>query len=87
MIMQERWAEPGAETLPNKAYANAKGGSKRFLPFSTGPRQCIGQSLARMMHDVGIAMLMSNFHFQLAPKVSDCTRHCLTPPRYMSAIA
>lgn len=49
--------------------ASSNNGTRRFLPFSMGPRQCIGQSLARMMHDVGIAMLVSHFHFQLAPKV------------------
>ena len=32
-------------------------------------RQCIGQSLAHMMHDVGVAVLLSQFSFQLAPKV------------------
>ena len=32
-------------------------------------RQCIGQSLAHMMHDIGVAVLLSQFSFQLAPKV------------------
>ena len=40
--MQERWAERGAETLPNNIYANAKGGSKRFLPLALG----LGSALA-----------------------------------------
>ncbi|BDA50154.1 Cytochrome P450 3A13 [Coccomyxa sp. Obi] len=44
-------------------------GPKRFLPFSTGPRQCIGQSLARIMHDVTVARLTAHFTFELAPRM------------------
>ena len=41
---------------------------KRFIPFSVGPRQCIGQSLARLMHDGGIAALYQRFSFVLAER-------------------
>jgi len=41
---------------------------RRFIPFSVGPRQCVGQSLARLMHDGGIAALYSRFTFTLAPR-------------------
>lgn len=41
---------------------------KRFIPFSVGPRQCIGQSLARLMHDGGIAALYQRFSFKLAER-------------------
>ncbi|KAK9813430.1 hypothetical protein WJX73_008508 [Symbiochloris irregularis] len=37
--------------------------------FRPGPRQCIGQSLARMMHDLGVAMLFANFRFKLARRM------------------
>lgn len=37
-----------------------------------GPRQCIGQPLAKMMHDLGVAMLFANFRFKLARKVRAC---------------
>lgn len=46
----------------------AAGRVRRFLPFSVGPRQCVGQSLARLMHDGGIAHLYGRFSFQLAPR-------------------
>ena len=71
--MQERWAEPQAELVAGVQGSPDKLGHqdkvRRFLAFSTGPRQCIGQSLARMLHDVGIAMLYGQYSFQLAPKV------------------
>ena len=39
---------------------------RRFIPFSVGPRQCVGQSLARLMHDGGLASLYQRFSFRLA---------------------
>lgn len=50
------------------ADVGAAGRVRRFLPFSVGPRQCVGQSLARLMHDGGIAHLYGRFHFDLAPR-------------------
>ncbi len=41
---------------------------KRFIPFSVGPRQCIGQSLARLMHDGGVAALYQRFSFRLSER-------------------
>ena len=84
--VQERWAERNADLVPEAAEGKgSKQGepvdrARRFLAFSTGPRQCIGQSLARMLHDVGIAMLFGRFTFQLASRVSwlhrDGSRPC-----------
>jgi fatty acid synthase len=42
---------------------------RRFIPFSVGPRQCVGQSLARLMHDGGLAALYARFSFRLADKM------------------
>ena len=49
-MLQERWAEKGAELVcapssPKKPdvepdASEAAGGAKRYLPFGTGPRQC-----------------------------------------------
>ena len=84
--MQERWEEPGAEyalertaastvavaiTAPSaKDAAGQPGRVKRFLPFSTGTRDCVGQSLARMNYTTTVAMLLAHFKFQLAPEVT-----------------
>ena len=35
-----------------------------------GPRQCIGQSLARILHDASIARLIAHFSFDLAPRMA-----------------
>ncbi len=42
---------------------------KRFLPFSSGTRDCVGQSLARMNYTATVAMLLAHFKFELADKV------------------
>ena len=42
---------------------------KRFLPFSLGMRDCVGQSLARMNTVTTVVMLLAHFKFQLADKV------------------
>lgn len=42
---------------------------KRFLPFSLGTRDCVGQSLARMNYTTTVAMLLAHFKFQLTPEV------------------
>ena len=48
--VQERWEATGAEFLPGSVKeGSGEGGTKRYMPFSVGPRQCIGQSLAHMM--------------------------------------
>ena len=42
---------------------------KRFVPFSEGRRDCVGQHLARMNYTSTLARLLGNFHFELAPEV------------------
>ncbi|GAB4815788.1 hypothetical protein N2152v2_002834 [Parachlorella kessleri] len=39
----------------------------RYLPFSTGPRDCVGQNLARMNYMATLAVLLGRFSFRLAP--------------------
>ena len=43
---------------------------KRWLPFSSGMRDCVGQNLARMNYTTTVAMLLARFSFRLQDKVS-----------------
>ena len=78
---QERWEDADAEyERPLSAGAAGKQSpasgtaeavrAKRFLPFSLGARDCVGQSLARMNFTATVAMLLSEFSFRLADEVS-----------------
>lgn len=42
---------------------------RRFHPFGGGMRSCIGQSLARMNAPTVLAMLVSNFRFEMDESV------------------
>ena len=42
---------------------------RRFLPFSAGARDCVGQSLAKMNYTATLALLLSTFSFRLAEEV------------------
>ena len=47
------------------------GGRKpqRFIPFSMGARDCVGQTLARLNLTTTLAQLFGSFHFKLAEEV------------------
>jgi len=42
---------------------------KRYIPFSDGRRDCVGQALGRLNYTSTLARLLGNFHFELAPEV------------------
>ena len=42
---------------------------KRYFPFAEGPRNCVGQSLAMVTLPTTLALLLSRFHFKLAPSM------------------
>lgn len=58
---------------------------KRWFPFSDGPRNCIGQALAKMNMAATFAQLYSHYSFQLADEVSMPTMRDL--PVCTSALA
>lgn len=39
------------------------------MPFSVGPRDCIGQNMARLNYQTTVPMLLSQFKFKLADEV------------------
>lgn len=43
---------------------------KRWFPFSDGPRNCVGQALAKMNMAATFAQLYSHYSFQLAEEVT-----------------
>jgi len=43
---------------------------KRYIPFAEGPRNCVGQSLAKVSLVATMALLLSRFSFKLADDVT-----------------
>ena len=78
---QDRWLEADAEYASalgqscGSASTQAPPGTavpspaKRFIPFSDGPRDCVGRTLAHMNITAALAALLANFHFSLAASV------------------
>jgi cytochrome P450 len=65
----ERWEGVPVETY---VYNSTDGASKTgitFMPFSEGPRNCVGQSLAKMEVLTLLAKLLATFEIELAPEM------------------
>lgn len=59
----------GVSANSEMASADAAAADKRFFPFSLGPRQCLGRSLAHVMHDAAVAKIVAGYHLELAPRM------------------
>ncbi|XP_062194158.1 cytokinin hydroxylase-like [Phragmites australis] len=62
------WGPDAHEFRPERF---AAGRRQAFLPFASGPRNCVGQSYALVEAKVVLAMLLAHFHFA----ISDDYRH------------
>ena len=67
---EELWGKDANEFNPERFGSKAFSGG-RFIPFSSGPRTCIGQGFALMEAKIILAMLLSKFSFT----ISDTYRH------------
>jgi cytochrome P450 len=70
-FMPERWLDVPVETYVYDSTTNTSGGKRgiTFMPFSEGPRNCVGQSLAKMEVLTLLAKLLANFRVELAPEM------------------
>jgi cytokinin trans-hydroxylase len=67
---KELWGEDANEFNPQRFAEGVHNACKHrmgFIPFSSGPRVCVGQSFAIMEAKVMLAMILSRFKFTLSP--------------------
>eukprot|EP00884_Botryococcus_braunii_P022866 jgi/Botrbrau1/9263/Bobra.180_1s0020.1 len=70
----ERFLLDGAELAKSdktdpSSLPNGEWPAKRYIPFSEGPRNCVGLSLANVLMPTTLAALYSRFTFSLAPQM------------------
>ncbi|XP_044468992.1 cytokinin hydroxylase-like [Mangifera indica] len=66
---EQLWGKDANEFNPERFATRTPG--RHFIPFSAGPRNCVGQSFAMMEAKLILAMLISKFSFS----ISDNYRH------------
>ncbi|CAJ1947410.1 unnamed protein product [Sphenostylis stenocarpa] len=67
---EELWGEDANEFNPER-FASKSFMPGRFIPFASGPRNCVGQSFAMMEAKIILAMFISQFSFT----ISETYRH------------
>ena len=62
LFMPERWADDDIDAVKL---------SEMFIPFSTGRRACVGQTLALLELKLVLATLLHNYDFNLVSEIDD----------------
>nr|BAP90521.1 secologanin synthase [Ophiorrhiza pumila] len=83
MLHREKsiWGEDAMEFNPERfadGVANATKNNVSFLPFSWGPRVCLGQNFALLQAKLGLAMILQRFTFDVSPSYAHAPYTVLT---------
>ncbi|KAK9114922.1 hypothetical protein Syun_021719 [Stephania yunnanensis] len=63
---EELWGKDVHEFKPERFARKSFAQGRHFMPFSTGPRNCVGQAFAMMEAKIILAMLISRFRFTIS---------------------
>lgn len=83
MLHREKkiWGDDAMEFNPGRfadGVANATKNNVSYIPFSWGPRVCIGQNFALLQAKLGLAMILQRFTFDLSPSYTHAPMTILT---------
>ncbi|KAJ0974918.1 hypothetical protein J5N97_016883 [Dioscorea zingiberensis] len=80
---KELWGEDADEFNPEGFAGRSFAQTRNFLPFASGPRNCVGQAFAIMEAKIILAMLLSNFSFTISKNYRHAPVNVLTlKPKY-----
>ena len=64
---EDVWGHDAADFRPERWFTLTAAQRRSFVPFSTGPRGCVGQNVAELQLLVVVATIFSGWHWAFAP--------------------
>lgn len=75
---EEIWGRDAHEFKPERFAGKSFSINRYFLPFASGPRNCVGQTYAMMEAKIVLAMLLSSFSFTISKNYRHAPINVLT---------
>ncbi|XP_010910276.1 cytokinin hydroxylase [Elaeis guineensis] len=80
---REIWGKDANDFNPERFASRSFALTRNFLPFASGPRNCVGQAFATMEAKIVLAMLLSHFSFTISKNYRHAPINVLTlRPKY-----